>query len=110
MKTMEEVLDTLDSVLDRHTLNQYIVRMWVRPIQKEDTFYFEGIDVARIQLIQQLKHDMQVNDEAMDVVLSLLDQMYDLRARLKCITDCIERQPRRVQAEIFSLLAENSGS
>jgi chaperone modulatory protein CbpM len=106
MKTLDEVLEALEIVLTRETLENYISREWVRPVRKEKVCYFEEIDISRIQLIQQLRHDMHVGDEAMDVVLSLLDQMYGLRARMRRLTDAIERQPRRVQAEIFSLLTE----
>lgn len=106
MKTFDEVLEALSIFLGRETLEDFIARAWVRPIRKEETYYFEEIDIARIQLIQQLRHDMQVGDEAMDVVLSLLDQIYALRSRMRKLTDAIERQPRRVQAEIFSLIAD----
>lgn len=108
MKTFDEVLEALDLVLGRETLEEYINRAWVRPIRQQESWYFEEIDIARIQLIQQLRHDMQVGDEAMEVVLSLLDQVYALRSRMRKLTDAIERQPRRVQAEIFSLLAESN--
>lgn len=106
MKTFDEVLEALEIVVTRDTLENYIAREWVRPVRKEKVYYFEEIDLARIQLIQQLRHDMQVGDEAMDVVLSLLDQMYGLRRHMRRLTDAIERQPRRVQAKIFSLLTE----
>ncbi len=108
MKTFDEVLEALDLVLGRDTLEDYINRAWVRPIRERETWYFEEIDIARIQLIQQLRHDMQVGDDAVDVVLSLLDQIYALRSRMRKLTGAIERQPRNVQAEIFSLLAEAS--
>lgn len=106
MKTLDEVMETLHAALSRATLEEYIARRWVRPVVEQSTRYFEEIDIARIQLIQQLQHDMQVGDEAMDVVLSLLDQVYGLRSRMRKLTGAIERQPRHVQAELFAVLTE----
>ena len=45
--------------------------------------------MARVRLIQELRDDMQVNEEALPVVLSLLDQLYDLRRRLRELGDAI---------------------
>src|SRR5579871_5143777 len=106
MRTLEEMLETLGASCNRDTLESYITRTWVRPIQGERGLYFEEIDIARVRLIQQLRHDMQVGDEAMDVVLLLLDQMYSLRARVRRLTAAIDRQPEHVRAHIVSLLEE----
>ncbi len=106
MRTLEEVLELLEFALDRQTLEEYIRRTWIRPVRKREVLYFEDIDIARIRLIWQLRHDLLVDEEAMDVVLPLLDQVYGLRRRIRALTEAIERQPREVQAEIFSLLTE----
>jgi chaperone modulatory protein CbpM len=39
--------------------------------------------VARARLIVELRDTAEVNDAAMPVVLSLLDQLYDLRRQLR---------------------------
>lgn len=108
MKTLDDIMETLHSALARATVEDYIARRWVRPIVQGNSYYFEDIDIARIQLIQQLRHDMQVGDDAMDIVLSLLDQMHGLRARMRTLAGAIERQPQHVQAEIFALLTGGS--
>ena len=40
------------------------------------------MDVARAGLIHDLKHNMGVNDEGLDVILHLIDQMHGLRRAL----------------------------
>ncbi len=117
MMTLDEVVELLrtdygdnadgDTGIDRSTVETYVERTWVRPVEKSSTVYFEEIDVARIRLINHMKQEFMVDDEAMDIVLSLLDQLYGARERMRCLTRAIEQQPRRVQAEIFSLLTEN---
>ena len=43
---------------------------------------FTDMDLARASLIRDLKHNMGVNDEGLDVILHLLDQMHGLRRAL----------------------------
>ena len=50
-----------------------------------DDILFEEIDVERVRLILDLRDAMAVNEEALPVVLSLLDQLYDLRRRLRAM-------------------------
>jgi chaperone modulatory protein CbpM len=100
MKTLEEVVTMLEARIDRTMLENYIAREWVRPRREREVWYFEEIDITRLQLVCHLVQDIQVNDEGMDVVLSLLDQLYGLRAQMKHVTHAITRQPPQVQADI----------
>ncbi len=43
---------------------------------------FTDMDLARANLIRDLKHNMGVNDEGLDVILHLIDQMHGLRRAL----------------------------
>ena len=100
MKTLEEVLEILEARIDRPTLEEYIARQWLRPISSQSGWRFEEIDIARLQLVCHLTQDIEVNDEGMDVVLSLLDQLYGLRAHMQKLTRAIAEQPQEVQAGI----------
>ena len=100
MKTMEEVLEIVSARIDRPTLEEYIARQWLRPISSQSGWNFEEIDIARLQLVCHLTQDIEVNDEGMDVVLSLLDQLYGLRAHVQKLTRAIAEQPQEVQTGI----------
>jgi chaperone modulatory protein CbpM len=106
MITIVEVLQRLGDMPDRVTLEVYIARAWVRPVQKDHDWRFEEIDIARIRLVHHLRRDMMVNDEAMDVVLHLLDQVYGLREQMRRLHHVTRRLPRSVQAELESWLKE----
>lgn len=106
MKTLEEVLAIMDARVDRAMLENYIAREWVRPQQEEQGWYFEEIDIARIQLVSHLVQEIQVNDEGIDVALSLLDQLYGLRAQMRHLTHAITQQPPEVQAKITFMVGE----
>ncbi len=106
MKTLEEVLAIMDARIDRATLENYIAREWVRPQQGHEDWYFEEIDIARIQLVSHLAQDIEVNDEGIDVALSLLDQLYGLRAQMRHLTHAITQQPSEVQTDITFIVGE----
>ena len=70
MKTIEQVLKILEARIDRQTLEDFIAREWLRPALHSSGWYFEDIDIARVELVCHLTQDINVNDEGMDVVLS----------------------------------------
>lgn len=68
-------------------LERWIAQEWVRPDGAEGHYMFREIDIARVRLIRQLRDEMDIDEQALPVVLSLLDQLYDLRRRLAKLGD-----------------------
>jgi chaperone modulatory protein CbpM len=68
--------------LDRRTLTVWIEEEWLIPSSTADELAFTDMDLARANLIHDLKDKMGVNDEGLGVVLHLLDQMHALRRAL----------------------------
>jgi chaperone modulatory protein CbpM len=91
--------------IDAGELNRWIEESWVRPAQGEGGYVFEEVDVARIRLIIELRRDLAIDDEAIPVVLGLLDQIYRLRRRLKALSAAVEAQAPEVREQILALLA-----
>lgn len=79
------------SGLTRQDIEEWISNDWVRPDGRAGDYAFRQIDVARVRLIHQLRADMQVNDEALPIVLSLLDQLYDQRRRMRELSEALSR-------------------
>jgi chaperone modulatory protein CbpM len=48
---------------------------------------FSDVDIARAQLIRDLREDLGVNDEGVSVVLHLIDQMHGLRQSMRDLLD-----------------------
>ena len=53
---------------------------------------FTDMDLARVNLIRDLKDKMGVNDEGLDVVLHLVDQMHALRRALSAALESAHDQ------------------
>ena len=80
--------------LDRRTLAVWIEEEWLIPGRTADELAFTDMDLARVNLIHDLKDKMGVNDEGLGVVLHLLDQMHALRRALAAALDSArERRP-----------------
>jgi chaperone modulatory protein CbpM len=80
--------------LDRRTLTVWIEEEWLIPGRTADELAFTDMDLARANLIHDLKDKMGVNDEGLGVVLHLLDQMHALRHALSAALESArDRRP-----------------
>ena len=75
--------------LQRADVDRWIAQQWVKPDGQAGQYAFQDIDVARVRLICELRDELQVNEEALPVVLSLLDQLYDLRRRMHDLNETL---------------------
>ena len=73
--------------VERQSLDAWIAAGWLVPPQTDPELMFSDIDVARAQLIRDLREDLGVNDEGVSVVLHLIDQMHGLRRSMRDLLD-----------------------
>jgi chaperone modulatory protein CbpM len=85
-------------------LHLWIEQRWVLPDKQEDSFVFDDVDIARARLIRELRVDLMVNEEAIPVVLSLLDQVHALRRALTRVNSAIDMASPAAKTEITNLL------
>lgn len=105
MIALEELLDRLMG-LDRRELVRWVENRWVLPERHGETWLFHEVDVARVELILEIRHDFAIDDEALPMVLGLLDQVYGLRRQLRRLCDALAAQPPEVQATIRRALPQ----
>ena len=68
--------------LDDATLTAWISEEWIIPHSATAEPEFAEVDVARAELIRDLRHDLDVNDAGIGVILNLVDQVHGLRRTL----------------------------
>ena len=107
--TIEQVLAEIG--VSRVELIRWVEQRWVLPDSAEESageaaYSFDEVDLARLQLIAELRRDFDVNEEAMPLILQLLDQVYALRRALAELQDAIELLPEEARAELDALLRE----
>ena len=72
----------------------------MKPVLRDNAPGFTDADVARVSLICDLHDRMGLDEEAVPVVLNLVDQIHGLRRELKCMTRAIDEQPNEVRATL----------
>ena len=86
-------------------IERWVELAWVRPDGAPGQWAFREIDVARVQLIVELRDGLHVEEDTLPVVLSLLDQLYDTRRRLRLLHQAVEDvAPDPVRARLLTLL------
>lgn len=91
MKTFADV--TVEFGVQRDELLSWIERRWVLPLNEAGDYVFAESDVARVQMICDLRRDLAIDEEAMSVVLDLLDKLYALRRQMRGILAAIDELP-----------------
>jgi len=100
MMRIAAVVAQFDGLRETDVLG-WVERGWVRP---EDGSVFHDIDVARVRLIHELLFRMDLREDAIPLILSLLDQVYELRGSLRTVLRAIETQPDAVRQAILAAM------
>ncbi len=105
--TERDVVDAVEEVTLRR-LRQWVRNGWISPVSDTDGPRFDDTDLARARLVCQLKDELKLNEDAVAVVLSLLDQVYGLRCELRALAAAVERQPKQVRREIVGVVRKRN--
>ncbi|MFQ5775402.1 MAG: chaperone modulator CbpM [Kiloniellaceae bacterium] len=108
LATFEEVVAEIE--VTSGELSAWIERNWVLPVEQGGRYFFDEADLARARLIAELHRDLEVNEEAMPVVLRLLDQVYSLRRALADLNAAIKTLPEEARAQLRAQLRNVSGT
>lgn len=94
--------------LDRTELMRWIERRWIVPEAREagdgETWLFHEVDIARVELILDIRREFTGDEDTLSLVLGLLDQVYSLRRQMRRLCDAIESQPRDIRDMIRGAL------
>ena len=70
--------------VDSVVIGQWVAREWISPLA---VGVLDHEDVARLRFIHELQHDFGSNDEAIPLILHLVDQLYYYQDRLRRLGD-----------------------
>ncbi len=90
--------------LDAEELRRWIEERWVRAERGDHGFLFHEVDVARVRLIRELRQELAIGEDAMPVILHLLDQVYTLRRRLRRLCEAIDAQPHESRDAVLAYI------
>jgi chaperone modulatory protein CbpM len=95
--------------LDRAELMRWIERRWIVPEAREarggaHIWAFHEVDIARVELILDIRREFAADEETLSLVLGLVDQVYSLRRQMRRLCDAIESQPSDIRDAIQGAL------
>lgn len=65
--------------VSEHCIERFIAYAWIRPASEE---WLDAEDLARIRLIVELQNEFGVNDDAVPIILHLVDQLNHIHLAL----------------------------
>jgi len=95
--------------IERVELVAWIEREWVLPAREGADYAFSETDLARIEMICDLRRDLEIDEEALSVILPLIDQVYGLRASLRRIGAAIAALPEPARTQLRDELRRAAG-
>jgi chaperone modulatory protein CbpM len=97
----DEVIATVTR-LTRLQLVGFIECDLVQPERSEDGYVFRRVDIARLELLCDLSQDLELDDTALGIVLSLLDQLHGARRDLAVMVRAIDALPEDLKARVLA--------
>jgi chaperone modulatory protein CbpM len=98
------------AALQRSDLEAWIREELVAPRQEADTLLFTDMECARVRLISTLHYELEIDANALPVVLSVIDQLYDTRQHLLSLAAAVMAQDKSVQAAIIAAIEPKDAS
>lgn len=83
--------------IEAELIEKWVAAGWLIPREQDSSRDYSDLDLARACLIRDLQ-DLGVNDEAVPVVLDLIDQVHGLRRTMRELLASLDgqhRDPRR---------------
>ena len=109
MMRVDDLVERI-AALQPSDLEDWIREELVVPREEAGALLFTDLECARVRLICTLRYELEIDADALPVVLSLIDQLYDVRQRLLSLTAAMKAQDKAVQASIIAALERDKGS
>jgi chaperone modulatory protein CbpM len=81
----------------------WVERRWVRAERDPDgAWRLTEMDVARVRLLVELRVTLEVTEDLIPLVLSLIDQLYDARRTVRGLLEALDEQPATVRDAVLA--------
>jgi chaperone modulatory protein CbpM len=92
--------------LTRTRLVSFVQAEIVSPMRGEAGMLYRRMDLVRMELLCELSEEFDLGDDALGVVMSLIDQLHGVRAELRAVLEGIGREPDEVRARIAAAVRD----
>jgi chaperone modulatory protein CbpM len=92
------------ALLTRPLLATFVEAQIIVPVRTESSVYFRQVDIVRMELLCELHEQFDLDEDALGVVMSLIDQLHAARGELHDMLRAIEAEPEEVRQRIVAAL------
>jgi len=98
--------ETLAAVtrLDQALLARFVRAEVIRPADAGGRVVYRQVDIARMELLCDLCDDFDLNDDALGIVMDLVDQLHGARGDLLALMRALAEEEAEVRARIMGRL------
>lgn len=108
--TEAEILARIDT-LTPPRLTAWLGARIIRPVQSDQGNLYREIDLARLALLCDLTEDYHLDEDGLQLVMSLLDQAHQLRAELRLLLAALAQEPPDLRQRLRQIiLKEEQGT
>lgn len=90
--------------LTRVQLVSFVEAEIIIPVMTSDGPAYRKIDIMRLELLCELSEEFDMQDDALGVVISLVDQLHGVRGELRAVLSAVETEQPEVRHRIGELL------
>lgn len=101
--TEEETLAAVGR-LDRAQLLRFVQTEVIRPADAGGRVVYRRVDVARLELLCDLCDDFELNDDALGIVMGLVDQLHGTRSDLVALMRALGEETEEVRVRVTGRL------
>jgi chaperone modulatory protein CbpM len=88
------------ATLTRTQLVAFVEAEIIVPLHTENGIVFRQVDLVRMELLCELTESFSLNDDALSIIISLIDQLHSTRGELDCLLQAIRDEPADVRERL----------
>lgn len=104
--TEAELIEAI-APLTHERLMSYLHLRIVQPAHTDEGLRFLEIDLRRVTLLCELTDDLDLDEDALVIVMGLLDQLHGARGRIAAVMGALSNENEEVQSRIARALTES---
>jgi chaperone modulatory protein CbpM len=105
----EQVIESV-TTLPAERLSHFERLRIVTPVTTSEGPRYQSLDVRRIALLCELTDDFEVNEDALVIIMSLLDQLHGVHFRLEQVVRAIDAEPSETKLRLSQRLHDNGAT
>ncbi len=105
----DQVIDQI-TTLTADRLSHFEQLRIISPVQTPKGPRYYTVDVRRLTLLCELTDDFEVNEDALVIIMSLLDQLHGTQSKLEQILKAIAQEPTETKLRLSKRLNDIGSS